>query len=358
MRKSLLTLCATVAVALFTMGSAFSQAFNPYPHRENKVLVDFETPVTVESDPLGTGKSVASVSTDAQTLAEGKSALKLDFNGVGAGAGFVINLPAPVDIKGFQILSMDVFVPAESHAGTWYQFHPRVITDLGETGYGPGNLVAGWNHLIWSLAPGSDAKVSSLDVRLNQGGEYTGPVYVDNIRVYKGNFVGLQPDEQMVFGFDKPTDKDLFTTVGDDVKVEGNTDKKFVTGGDGSLKLDLSQKTSGWTNNVARVDSWGNTLDVSKATAVHIDVFIPEGSSPADTWHEIGFAVVGSGGEANAPTNFVPLNQWVTLEIPLNSDQAKAIGNITGMYFLLNSGQDWSGPIYADSLRAVIPPAP
>jgi hypothetical protein len=343
-------------VALFTVGSAFSQAYNPYPHRENKVLVDFETATTVESDPLGTGKNVATVNTDAQFVSDGKSSLKLDFNEVGAGPGFVINLAAPVDIKGFQILAMSVFVPAESYTAGWYQFHPRVITDLGETGYGPGNLVPGWNHLMWSLAPGTDAKVSSLDIRLNQGGEYAGPVYVDNIRVYKGNFVGLQADEQMIFGFDKPTDKDLFTTVSDDVKVDTNADKQFVTGGDASLKLDLSQKTSGWTNNVARVDGWGKTLDVSKATAIHLDVFIPMGSSPESTWHEIGFAVVGDGGEKNAPTNFVPLGQWVTLEIPLSSDQAKAIGNVTGFYFLLNSGADWTGPVYADSLRAVIPP--
>jgi len=179
---------------------------------------------------------------------------------------------------------------------------------------------------------------------------------VDNIRVYKGNFVGLQPDTQLIFGFDRPSDKDFFLSVAEDVKVEANTDKQLVTAGNGSLKLDLSNKSSGWTNNVARVDDWGKTIDASKATAIHLDVFIPEGSSSASTWHEVGFGVIGDGGELNAPTNYVPLGQWVTMELPLTAEQAKMFTNIKGIFFLLNSGEDWTGPIYVDSLRAVIPP--
>ena len=92
-----------------------------------------------------------------------------------------------------------------------------------------------------------------------------------------------------------------------------------------------------------------------KATALHLDVFVPVGSYTATDWHEVGFGVVGDGGDVSGFAHGVVDGQWVALEIPLTPDQAKMLTNVKGMFFITNSGSDWTGPIYVDSLRAVIP---
>jgi hypothetical protein len=216
---------------------------------------------------------------------------------------------------------------------------------------------SGWNHLIWTLKNGTDTTVTQLPFALNSGAAYSGPVYVDNIRVYKGNFVGLQPDEKLIMGFDKPTDEDLFTTLGNTVTVGVNTDPQFISQGAGSLKVDLTGQPSGWFGNtdVARADDWGTTIDASKATAIHLDFFVPPSSYTGTDYHELGFGVVGDGGDVWGLSSFVTTGQWVTLEIPLTPDQAAMLTNVKGLFFITNSGSAWTGPIYVDALRAVIP---
>jgi len=279
---------------------------------------------------------------------------------------FTITFAQPIDIKGYQVLAMDVFIPDDSISDSWYQFDPTLTTTNADdetqttaTFYGPGNMHKGWNHLIWTLKNGTDTKVTQIKVSGNSGADYAGPLYIDNIRVYKGTFVGLQPDEKLVFGFEKPSDKDLFTNLGTDengesLKVDINTDKQFVTSGDSSLKIDLTGQPSGYVTAVAGVDDWGTTLDVSKATAIHLDFFIPADSFTEDQYHEMGFVVVGDGGTMQV-VNFITDEQWVTLEIPLTPDQATMLGNIKGLSFITNSGAAWTGPVYVDSLRAVVP---
>jgi hypothetical protein len=219
-------------------------------------------------------------------------------------------------------------------------------------------MQAGWNHLVWTLKNGTDTKLTELTFDSVSGGGYLGPVYVDNIRVYKGSFVGLQPDEMLVKGFADATDKDFFTTLGDAVQVEVNTDKQFASEGETSLKIDLTGHPAGWTNTVARADDWGTTIDASQATAIHLDVFVPEDSYTADSYHEIGFVVIGEGGEVQGLASNLVDGQWVTLEIPLTPDQAQMLTNVKGLYFITNSGDDWAGPIYVDALRAVVPTPP
>jgi hypothetical protein len=277
---------------------------------------------------------------------------------------FTITLPQPIDIQGYQVLAMDVFIPDDSISSSWYQFDPTLTTtnaddetQTTDTFYGPGNMHAGWNHLIWVLKNGTDTKVTQIRVSGNSGAEYYGPLYIDNIRVYKGNFVGLQPDEQLIMGFEKPSDKDLFTTLGDAITVDVNTDKQFVTSGESSLKIDLTGHPSGYITTVAGVEDWGETLDVSKATAIHLDFFIPDDSFATGDYHEMGFVVYGEGGQMQV-VNYITDEQWVTLQIPLTPEQAEMLGNIQGLSFITNSGADWGGPVYVDSLRAVTGPPP
>jgi len=362
-------------LALLPAAGAFSAALNPaapnpYPTRESKLLVDFESDVTVTSDALGTGENRASINSDNLFIAEGSKSLKVDETGAAGGwrNHFTVTFPAPLDIKGYQVLSMDIFVPDDSVSDSWYQFQPQVTTTSADdetmtttTGYGPGNLHKGWNHLIWSLRTGTDTKLTQLTVMNNSGADYSGPIYVDNIRLYKGNFLGLQPDEKLAMGFEKPSDKDFFTTLGtntngNDLKVEINTDKQYVTEGSSSLKIDLTGQPAGWTSSVARADDWGTTIDASKATAIHLDFFIPPSSyTTTGSWNEMGFGVIGDGGEVWGDSNYVGNGQWVTMEIPLTPEKAALLKNIKGVFFITNSGADWEGPIYVDNLRVVVP---
>src|SRR6187397_2734974 len=55
---------------------------NPYPTRESKLLVDFESQVEVTGDPRETGENATSINTDVQFAAEGSKSLKVDMTGV------------------------------------------------------------------------------------------------------------------------------------------------------------------------------------------------------------------------------------------------------------------------------------
>jgi hypothetical protein len=371
MRKTTRVSLVATALALSLAGGGFAAALNPTPNRESKLLVGFETDIAVTSDPDGVGENRASINTDPAYVAEGSKSLKLELANVGAWHDpyFVIELPEPIDIQGHQVLSMDVYVPLESldngvPAGGWFQFSPRVTTTSPEGDALPGvsyydnrDLAAGWNHLVWDLRNGTDTKVTRLAFAGNTNGDkpYSGPIYVDNVRAYKGAFHGIQPDEKLIFGFDSPSDSEFF--IGPEgVAIEVNTDKQFVRSGNGSLKIDLTGQEGGWTSDVARASDWGTTVDVSNATALHLDLLVPEGHQPAG-WRQLGFVVVGEGGEVwGAAIGFVP-GQWNTLEIPLTSDQAQALTNVTGVFLIRNqdSSTPWNGPIYIDNLRAVVP---
>jgi hypothetical protein len=256
-----------------------------------------------------------------------------------------------------------VFIPDDSISSSWYQLDPVVTTTnpgddtmTTDTFYGPGNLHNGWNHLMWTLKDGTDTKITKLSFDGNSGAAYSGSIYVDNIRVYKGNFAGVQPDEKLIFGFDKSTDASLFDTVNDPAKVSINTNPKYISDGAGSLQLDLTNWPSGWTNNVVSVSDWGTTIDASKATALHLDLYVPTSAYTATDYHELGFGVHGAGGDVVFTSEFVTDDQWITLELPLTSDQAAMLTNVQGVFFITNSGSNWTGPIYVDALRAVIPP--
>jgi hypothetical protein len=370
MTKTTLVSLVAAGLALLPVSGALAAtnpaALNPYPNRDSKLLVDFESTTMVTSDPMATGTSIASTNTDPQFVAEGSQSLKLDVTGLGGWYDhyFTVNLAGPVDIKGYQVLSMDVFVPDTSiDSSGYYQFDPRTTTvsptdaTMSVTSYyGPRNMHAGWNHLVWNLINGTDTQITQLDFAGNTDSSkpYSGPVYVDNIRVYKGNFVGLQPDEQLVFGFDNTTDPSLFTS-GDGATITLNTDKQFISQGTGSLEVDMTGLASGWSNNVASATGLTSTLDLTKATALHLDIFSPTTSYTATDYHELGYTVIGTGGQVGGDSGGYVDGQWNALEIPLSADQAQSLGTITGIQLIRNSGSAWSGPVYIDDLRAVFP---
>ena len=92
---------------------------------------------------------------------------------------------------------------------------------------------------------------------------------------------------------------------------------------------------------------------MSKATAIHLDVFVPEDSYTADSYRGIGFGVVGAGRRV-AVASFVERAVGHPGD-PAHPGAGAKLSNMKGVYFITNSGNAWTGPIYVDSLRAVIP---
>jgi len=142
-----------------------------------------------------------------------------------------------------------------------------------------------------------------------------------------------------------------------------NTNKQFITQGAGSLAIDLTGQASGYVYDVATAMDLGISVDVSTATALHLDLFAPTDSVPApggNCWHQLGYRVIGDGGTVDGEVGVGEIidGQWNTFEIPLTADQAKMLGNVKGIQFARNSGDTWRGPIYADALRAVFPTTP
>jgi hypothetical protein len=377
MKRHHLLSVLTVGLALTTARGAFAAAtgvLNPTPNRESKLVVDFENTITATADPNGAGENRASANTDTQFAAEGTKSLKVDLTDVPSGGwadpAVVITLPQPVDIKGYGAMSMDVYAPPESMNPDstdtgWYQIYPRLtVTNAGDDTqttvislpFRQLKNEGGWNHLEWDLKTGSDTKITQIALATGTNGSrpFTGPIYLDNVRVYKGTFVGLQPDEKLIAGFDAAADKDLFT-VGDATGVAANTDKQFISQGEGSLAVDLTGQGGGWTNNVVRADDLGANVDVSNATAIHLDLYVPSGSIPDGAWQQIGFAVVGENGTMEGFSQEFLTDQWNTYEIALTPDQATMLGHVKGIYLLRNQGGDWRGPVYIDDLRAVVP---
>jgi hypothetical protein len=355
-------------LVLLPISRAFSAAPNPTPTRESKLVADFESDTTVTSDPNGAGETRATINTDPQFVAEGTRSLCLDLSGVGGWRDhyFTIDFAQPVDIQGFTVLTMDVYIPLQSldHGvpeGGWFQLDPRTTTQNRDdsattevSSYRDRNLHAGWNHLLWNLQAGTDTRLTQLDFagNTNEAKPYSGSVYVDNIRLYK-SFTGVQPDEKLIQGFEDAAVKDRFSGA---QTVAINTDPPFVSEGSGSLEIDLTGAEGGWTNDVARADDWGKTVDVSSATALHLDLFVPEGNEPTG-WSELGFVVIGEGGEVGGEVGsggFVS-GQWNTLEIPLTPEQAKMLTNVKGLSFIRYQDSAWNGKVYVDALRAVVP---
>jgi len=357
-----------VVLGLAATAGAFAQALNPTPTRASKLIASFEDDKLDGwvSDPNNTGANVlASFNTDPKYVSDGKGSMKVDMTDEGANdiGGWkepilAVDLAEPLDLTDWGAISMDVYVPAESlypdTPGGWFQFLPRLVTANGTVSYGNRDCHAGWNHLVWNLASNSKEGITRIYFATNTDGArpWTGPIYIDNVRAWK-SLVGLQPDETLIFGFDKSSDVDLFTSVNGHPPVF-NSDKQYISQGDGSFSTDLTD-ISGWKDQWLDVKTL-QPMDLSKATAIHLDVFVPNGVQPTDWW-QLGFHLFDTNGAwlANTETMGLNVGEWDTIELAVTPDMAANLKAVTGFGMATNCGQPWTGAIYVDNLRAVIP---
>jgi hypothetical protein len=356
-------LCALSAtLAFLSFGGAFSAPLNPTPNRESQSLYSFEGQDLDGwiSDPMATGaNALASLNTDPQFVSDGQGSAKLDLTDVGGGIGnvFAIDLPDPADFTDYHALSLDVYAPDSSlfpdQPGGWFQLLPRITSASGGISYlGNRDMHAGWNHMMWDLEETKKEGISRIQIDGNTDGArpWSGPIYVDNVRLWKDPMAGIHSDETPILGFDTQSEIDLFSA--DTAHPASlNADAQYLHDGAGSMAIDLTGVT-GWnafdqTNGLPGVD-------LSKATAIHLDVFVPNGNQPSD-WSQLGFEITGGGGYLQTETmGFIP-DQWNTIELALSPEDAAKLTNVTEFGLHTNGGQPWNGPIYVDNLRAVIP---
>jgi hypothetical protein len=360
-RKAFWFLALIAVLALATALSAYAQALNPTPNRESKLLFSFEDDKLDGwiSDPNNTGSNeLASLNTDPQFVSDGKGSLKLNLTDIGGWKEPVlaVDLAEPLDLKDWGAISMDVYVPAESlypdQPGGWFQLDPRMATANGTAYYGNRDCHAGWNHWTWNLAAGKNEGITRIFFAANTDGArpWTGPIYIDNIRAWK-SLVGLHPDEKLVLGFDKADDASIFTPDSSTV-VKFNSDKQYIIQGDGSVMVDFTGAT-GWSNAFCR-GTLPQGVDLTKATAIMFDVFVPADSGATDWW-QVGAEITGDNLYIQIPGMTTNAGEWDTVNYALSPAEAANMTNVTGFNLIRNSGAEWRGPIYIDNLRVVIP---
>jgi hypothetical protein len=361
MKKASLVCALSAALTLVSIGGALSAALNPTPDRDSKPLFGFEDSSFDGwvSDPLATGaNALASQNADAQYVSEGKGSLQLDLTDIGGWQDrlFSVDIADGLDLSQYHALSLDVYAPDSSlfpdQPGGWFQFNPRIVSANGISYLGNRDMQAGWNHMVWDLQDGMGEGITQIYVSSNTDGArpWSGPIYIDNVRAWKDPFPGIHSDETMILSFDTQADVDLFA-IDTAHPASLNTDKQYVHDGAGSMAIDMTGQ-AGWT--AFDQASGLPSVDLSKATAIHVDVFVPDGVQPTD-WSQLGFAINGDGGQVATETKGYITNQWNTLELALSPEDAAKLTNVTSMELRTNSGMAWNGPIYIDNLRAVIP---
>jgi len=365
-RKVSWSYALAVALLLVFTAGAFAQALDPYyPGRESKLVASFEKEDLDGwiSDPNNTGANeLASLNTDTKYVSEGKASLKVDFTDIGGWREPVlaVDFAEPQDWTEYNTFTMDVYVPAEAlypdQPGGWFQFLPRIASANGTAYFGNRDVRAGWNRLMWTLYPDKKEGITRIHFASNTDGArpWTAPIYIDNVRVWKDVWPGLHADETLILGFDKASDVDMFT-VDKGVTATFNTDKEFISQGDGSVMVDMSGMR-GWNNNFFKTTSLP-TIDLSKAVAIRVDVFVPP-DSPPTSWWQVGFNIGGASGSYWTETKGLNAGVWDTMEAALRPDQAAGLTDVTTFELMVNGDPEWRGPIYIDNLRAVIPAPP
>jgi hypothetical protein len=358
--------CLLAVVLVFSIVSgAFAQFADPYPGRESKLIASFEDEKLDGwiSDPEGTGGNArASFNKDPKYASDGKGSMILDLTDIGGWKEPVLSVDfeEPIDMTGYNAFSMDVYVPAEAlypdRPGGWFQFLPRIVSANGTAYFGNRDVHVGWNRLVWTLYPDKTEGVTRIHFASNTDGErpWTAPIYVDNIRIWKDKWPGLHPDETLILGFDKASDLDMFT-VGEGASASFNSDKQFIIQGDGSIKIDMTDM-QGWHGNWFSTQSLPS-VDLSKAIAVRLDVFVPDESHPTDWW-QLGIGIGSASGMIWTETKGLNAGMWDTIELILTPEQAATLTAVTNFGMRTNGGNPWTGPIYIDNLRAVIPAPP
>lgn len=179
-------------------------SFNANAFAEARVLYDFETGVegweipdwALEQDDY-VGETVEQ---SAEFASTGKSSLKMKANFPGgAWKGAVCEVMEYMDWTQYSTISADLYVPADAPQGlraklvltvgddwTWTEMSKTIKLEPGKWITISANLLPG--SVDWKRTNPTDefrADVRKIDIRIesNKKPAYTGPVYIDNIRV-------------------------------------------------------------------------------------------------------------------------------------------------------------------------------
>jgi alpha-L-arabinofuranosidase len=127
------------------------------------------------------------------------------------------------------------------------------------------------------------------------------------------------------------------------------TAKDYVTEGKYALKVDIKD-VKGWNQDIC-LNEGPFSPEFHKLKEITADVTVPDSSITGMTYQEIYLVISG---KANA---------WYQLKAPLKAgknelsfkiDNAKVQGEIWKVYFIVNSTEAWTGPIYVDNIKGKI----
>lgn len=293
---------------------------------------------------------------DKQFIREGAGSAMVDFTDqpTWATGAFVLDFPEPQDWSKYAYVTVDVFTPQESigEGSGWNELWLDAGGYIGVRGL----KIGGWQTLAWALDPEKTKEVMRVVIGGNTGAPFAGPLYFDNFRGYPGKAQGMGPYDKLIAGYNTDAAIKLLepTTHGEvTVSVSLNKDKEYISEGEGSLMLDLTD-VGGWNPNVLQPAEVGIAnidppVDISNANCVKYDVYIPDGNQPTD-WYGVGIRLRGSAGQTLEYYGSA-LTGWNTLIVPIPDDLRPALKDVNQVWFLAGSGQQWRGPIYIDAVR-------
>ena len=304
---------------------------------------------------------------DKQFITEGTGSAMVDFTDQPTWAtnAFTLDLPEPVDWSKYAYVTVDVFTPQESigEGSGWNELWLDAGGYIGVRGL----KIGGWQTLAWALDPNKTTAITRVVIGGNTGAPFAGPLYFDNFRGYPGKAQGMGPLDKLIVGYNDQASIDRLvptTHGGITVGVKLNKNKDYISEGEGSLEIDVTD-IGGWNPNVLQPESVeianiDPPVDLSKANCVKYDVYIPDGNQPTD-WYGVGIRLRGSAGQTLEYYGSA-LTGWNTLIVPIPDELREALKDVHQVWFLFGSGQQWRGPVYIDAVRYMIeeevPPAP
>ncbi len=154
-----------------------------------KVMWNFESNTTEGWAGKGRWASACKVNSDPKFVKEGKYSLKIEAKGSkGWNQDIAVNDgPFIQNFGDLKSITMDVYVPEASMKGLEYGQIFLVISGSANSWYQiPQGLKPGWNKLDYKLdADNIAGDIWHIYFVFNSGGDFKGPVYVDNV---VGNF--------------------------------------------------------------------------------------------------------------------------------------------------------------------------
>lgn len=357
-----LLIASLLAMAAMTLvGPAFAQTKPPLA-RTSELIFGWN------DDQLdGWGGSPGPVlNKDQKFLTEGAGSASVDWTGqpTWASGAFVLNFPEPQDWSKYGFITVDVYLPSSSigvdDAGApsgWNELWLDAGGYYGVRGLNPDT----WTTLVWGIDPDKAKAISSVTIGGNTGAPFAGVLYFDNMRGYIGSARGMGPNDKLIDGFNDQASIDRLpaTPAGDATATPRLTkDATYITEGAGALELDLTGIT-GWQANLLQpadptVANIPAVVDLSKASSVLFDIYVPASSHPS--WFSFGIHMRGSSGQT---FDFTPsvVEGWNTVVAPIPDGLREALKDVNQIWYGVNSGEAWQGPVYIDALRYSEEPA-